>query len=214
MLTRTRIKICGITRLDDALLAATLGADALGFIFYRRSPRYIDPADARAIIDRLPPFVTPVAVLVDEPLAGINAIMAGSGCRVAQLHGDESPQLLEQLDWPVIKAISVASADDLARIANYPGARAILLDTKVTGAYGGTGVAFDWRIARAARSFGRPLILAGGLTPDNVADALRIAAPDMLDISSGVESAPGRKDPLRLQQFFATLLHAGIRDDG
>lgn len=208
MRARTRIKICGITNPADAQLAAELGADALGFIFFRRSPRYLDPVAARVIIDALPPFVTPVAVIVNALPAEIDEIMMHSGCRVAQLHGHESPDAVATCHWPVIKALSVATADDLTPIADYPAARAILLDTKVTGEYGGTGVTFDWEIARAAHAYQRPLILAGGLTPDNVADALRIVAPAAIDISSGVEIAPGRKDHDRLQQLFAAVRSA------
>ena len=205
MATRVRVKICGMTRLDDALLAAELGADALGFIFYPRSPRYLDPAAARAIIDRLPPFVTPVAVCVNEPLAVVNDIMTRSGCRLAQLHGDEPPAYLEALPWPAMKGLAVATAADLAPIAGYGHARAILLDTKVAGAYGGSGAAFDWQLARAARAYGRPIVLAGGLSPDNIAEAMRIAQPDAVDVNSGVELAPGQKDADRLQYLFAAM---------
>ena len=200
-----RVKICGITNLEDALLAAELGADALGFIFFPRSPRYLTPAAARAIIDALPPFVTPVAVVVDEPAEAIEEIMAKSGCRVAQLHGQEPPAMLECLRWPAIKAVSVSSADDLTALERYPAARAFLLDTRVEGLHGGTGKTFDWTIAREARRYSKPIILAGGLTPENAAEAIRVAAPDAVDIGSGIERSPGRKDVERMRALFDAI---------
>jgi phosphoribosylanthranilate isomerase len=208
MTARVRVKICGITNREDALLAVELGADALGFIFYPRSPRYLDPAAARAIIDVLPPFVTPVAVLVNESAATIADIMRRSGCRVAQLHGDEPPALLETLAWPVIKGLPVAAPADLVALDRYPAARALLLDTKVAGQYGGTGATFDWTLARDAKACGRPIILAGGLTPDNIADAIRVAHPHAVDLSSGVELSPGKKDPEKLRRLFAAINEA------
>ena len=178
---RIRTKICGITRREDARLAAALGADALGFVFAAGSPRCVTPEAARAIIDALPPFVTPVAVLVDEPLARIREIMAASGCRVAQLHGSEPPALLDALEWPAVKALSVATAEDLAPLSSYPNARAFLLDTKVAGRHGGTGQTFDWTLARRAAGGGTPIILAGGLNPENIVAAIRTAAPYGID---------------------------------
>ncbi len=202
---RTRVKICGITNLDDALLAVELGADALGFIFFRGSPRYVTPPTARRIIDRLPPFITPVAVVVNESLATVSEIMAASGCQIAQLHGDEPPEYLERLAWPAIKGVSITTAQDLGVLQRFGHARAILLDTKVAGQYGGTGTVFDWRIADQAREYGRPIILAGGLSPENIAEALRIAKPVAIDVSSRIESAPGRKDSARMRALFAAI---------
>jgi len=208
-MTRTRVKICGITNIDDAGLAVELGADALGFIFVRKSPRCIKPAAARRIIDALPPFVIPVAVTVNEPLEALQAIMTESGCRVAQLHGEEPPELLDELGWPAVKGISILSPDDLAAIARYPKARAVLLDTRVAGQHGGTGQSFDWRIAREAQRFGKPVILAGGLSPDNIAGAIHIAQPFMVDISSRIECEPGKKDPELMRRLFAAVAECG-----
>ncbi|MHB9130595.1 MAG: phosphoribosylanthranilate isomerase [Armatimonadota bacterium] len=197
--------MCGITNLDDALLAVELGADALGFIFFRQSPRYIAPDAVRPIIDRLPPFVTPVAVVVNESIAAVNRIMAMSGCQVAQLHGDEPPEYLAQLAWPVIKGISIATIQDLDSLSRYQQARAILLDTKVVGQYGGTGATFDWEIARRAQQFGRPIILAGGLSPENITEALQVAEPDAIDVSSSIEREPGKKNPERMRRLFTAV---------
>ena len=202
---RTRIKICGITRVEDALCAAELGADALGFIFYPRSPRYIAPTAARAIINALPPFVTPVAVMVNSTPGEIVEAMAASGCQALQLHGATADVLLAQYAFPVIRACSVAVPEDLEPLAHYPSARAFLLDTKREGQYGGTGAIFDWQLAGQARSFGRPIILAGGLTPENVGAAIRTAAPYAVDVNSGIEIAPGIKDPQRLSALFAAV---------
>jgi len=204
-MSRVRVKICGITTLSDALLAAELGADMLGFIFYAKSPRAIEPAAARAIIDRLPPYVTPVAVVVNESVEAVRRILDESGCLVAQLHGDESSAFLEALGRPAMRAVAVAEMADLDAIPHYPLARAILLDTKVPGQSGGTGRTFDWHIAREARRYGRPIVLAGGLCPENIADAIRIAQPDAVDISSGIEAAPGRKEHEKMRQLFAAI---------
>lgn len=204
-MARLRMKICGITNLEDALLACELGADALGFIFFSQSPRAITPRAARTIIDELPPYVTPVAVVVNESVAAVSEIMAVSRCRVAQLHGEEPPDYLERLAWPAVKGFSVATTQDLDVMGRYTLARGFLLDTKVAGQYGGTGMSFDWRLAREAKKFGRQVILAGGLSPENVAEALLIAQPDAIDVGSRVEREPGRKDPERLRALFAAV---------
>lgn len=204
-MARTRVKICGITNLEDALAAVRLGADALGFIFVAASPRCITPEAARAIIDRLPPYVTPVAVTVNAPRPELDAIMARSGCQLAQVHGDEPPAYLDALPFPAVKAIAVADAADLAVLPCYPHARAFLLDTKKPGHYGGTGQTFDWGIIHAAPPIPQPIILAGGLTPDNIVEAIRIAHPYAVDVSSGVEREPGRKDHDKLAALFAAV---------
>ncbi len=206
---RIRVKICGITNAEDAGLAVALGADALGFIFYPRSPRYLTPAAARAIIDALPPFVTPVAVVVNEPVAAVREMLTQSGCQVAQLHGDEPPAYLDDLGWPAIKGISVGSEADLQSLAAYRTARAILLDTRVAGQRGGTGETFDWRLARTSQRCGRPIILAGGLKPENITEAITVADPYAVDVSSGVEREPGRKDHARLRALFTAISAAG-----
>ncbi len=205
MVRRTRVKICGITNLTDALLAVELGADALGFIFFRHSSRFIAPTTARLIIDQLPPFVTPVAVSVNESIAAVSEVMAISGCQIAQLHGEEPPDFLYRLAWPAIKGVSIATMQDLAVLGRYQHARALLLDTKVAGQFGGTGTTFDWQLAREARKFGRPIVLAGGLAPENVVEALQVAQPDAIDVGSRIEREPGRKDHARMRELFAVI---------
>lgn len=195
-----RVKICGITNWDDAAEAVELGADALGFVM-APSPRRIEPEQGRAIIDRLPPFVATVGVLVAGPLDGAIARLTESGCRIAQLHGDWPPEASAALrPWPVIRAVKVRAADDLAHL-QVDDAAAILLDAYQDGLEGGTGTTFDWTLAQAASVRGKPIILAGGLTADNVAEAVRTVRPYAVDVSTGVESAPGRKDPEKIRRF-------------
>ena len=200
LIGRTRIKICGMTNRDDALAAAALGADAVGFVF-APSPRRIEPREARAIVAGLPPFVTPVAVFVDAPLDAITEAMEISGCRVAQLHGSEPPALIEQLCWPAVKALRVRAGEDLDAISDYAGAAAILLDAYVEGKQGGAGETFEWGLAAEAQRFKRPIILAGGLEADNVAAAIARVRPFAVDVSSGVEARPGEKDHDRMARF-------------
>ena len=204
----TKIKICGITNLDDALLAADLGADALGFIFYAKSPRSISPEAAREIIAGLPPFVLTVGVFVDEPLETVQAIAATARLDWVQLHGSEPPDYCAALDRNVMKVISVADINSLRAMAAYQGVvRALLLDTHKVGAKGGTGEVFDWSLAVRAKQYG-PIVLAGGLNPDNVAAAVYTVAPAAVDVASGVEAAPGLKDPARLRAFIARAREA------
>jgi len=199
-LTAVRVKICGVTRLEDALAAARLGADAVGFNFWPRSKRYLPPGAALAIVRRLPPFVTAVGVFVDPTLDEVVRAAADSGIGVAQLHGDETPELCRSLPLPVLKAIRVADASSLDLLAVYETAvQGFLLDSASSG-YGGSGTAFDWSLAaRAARE--RPVVLAGGLHPGNVAEAVRAVRPWGVDVASGVESAPGVKDPEKMRAF-------------
>ncbi|OGP70354.1 MAG: N-(5'-phosphoribosyl)anthranilate isomerase [Deltaproteobacteria bacterium RBG_13_58_19] len=206
------IKICGITNLEDALLAAELGADALGFIFYPPSPRSIEPDAARDIIAKLPPFVSTVGVFVDEDAALIKELAASVGLDWLQLHGKETPEYCRTLGRRVIKSFRIRDENSLASLAAYRGAvQAMLLDTYKKGLVGGTGETFDWDLARRARQYG-PIILAGGLTPENVAQAIAIAQPQAVDVASGVEAAPGKKDPEKLRAFFAAM--KGIRGGG
>ena len=194
-----RVKICGITRPEDALAAAEAGADAIGLVF-APSPRRVTPEQAAAILAALPPFVTPVALFVDEPPERIRRIVQPLGIRTVQLHGDESPAVaLELRDLCVIKAFRIGAEADLAPLAGYPAA-ACLLDSQVAGRRGGTGVAFDWRLAAQAARHSR-IILAGGLRPENVAEAIRLVRPYGVDTSSGVESEPGRKDSAKVRAF-------------
>ena len=197
-----RIKICGITNLADALLAAELGADALGFIFYPQSPRKVEPEMARAIIAQLPPFVAAVGVFVDEEAAMVRYLAARVGLEWVQLHGQESPEYCRGLGCKVIKGFRIRDEASLRLLADYQGvAQALLLDTYKPGQAGGTGESFDWRLAREARKYGR-IILAGGLRPENVAQAIAAAQPDAVDAASGTEASPGKKDPVKLRAFF------------
>jgi len=195
-----RIKICGITNWDDAAEAVELGADALGFVM-APSPRQIEPQQARTIVDRLPPFLATVGVLVAGPLDDAVAKLTQSGCRIAQLHGEWPSEVWARLrPWDVIRAVNVRGEDDLARL-RVSDAAAVLLDTYHEGLQGGTGVTFDWSLAQAASVSGKPIILAGGLTADNVAEAIRTVRPYAVDVSTGVESAPGRKDAEKMRRF-------------
>lgn len=198
-----KVKICGITRLEDALFAAGQGVDALGFVFAPSSPRYIDPDAAGCIVRSLPPFVTPVGVFVDEQREEILRAIAIAGIRCLQLQGDEPPGETEGYPVPVIKGFRVGRTFDPQLLRSYLTA-AHLLDAQVAGTHGGTGKTFDWNIAVQAKEHGR-IILSGGLTPENVAEAARTVRPYAVDVSSGVESLPGVKDPERILRFIRAL---------
>jgi len=198
-----RVKICGITNVDDALHACACGADALGLVFYEKSPRCLTPEAARGIIDGLPPFVTSVGLFVNETPARIRQVVDFCGLDVIQLHGDEGPGDCEFAPRQVIKALRVKDAASLAGHETYA-VSALLLDAWVAGAYGGTGERFNWELA-AAVARQRPVVLAGGLTPENVAAAVRIVRPYGVDVSSGVEATPGRKDPAKVEAFIRNV---------
>jgi phosphoribosylanthranilate isomerase len=202
----TRVKICGITAWDDARLSVDLGASALGFNFYPLSPRAISPADAWNIIRRLPPFVEAVGVFVNWPPLVVNALARALRLHTVQLHGGESPEEVHALarTHRVIKAVQVKQGFRLGSLARFRHAEGILLDGFTRGLHGGTGRTLDWNLGRAARRYGR-IILAGGLTPENVAEAIRVAEPYAVDVASGVEARPGRKDPARLRALFAAV---------
>jgi phosphoribosylanthranilate isomerase len=195
-----KIKICGITNLEDAQLAAELGADALGFIFYPKSPRYIRVTDAANICHRLPPFVTKVGVFVDELEYEIEKALGECLLTALQFHGDEPPGFCQKFAAKAIKAIRVRAAESLRAAAEYD-VDALLLDTYTDAQRGGTGMAFDWSLAVQAKQFGPPIILSGGLNADNVSEAIRAVQPYAVDVSSGVEREPGRKDPDKLRRF-------------
>lgn len=198
-LRRTRIKICGITRAEDAAHASSLGVDALGFVFYPASPRYIAPADAAAIIRNLPPFVSAVGLFVNATQSEIDAVLDHCPLDVLQLHGDESPAFCRAQRRRVIKAVAVREAADVARIADYD--CPVLLDAKAPpGVYGGTGTSFDWSLVEGVRHV-HPLILAGGLDGANVARAMAVRQWHALDVSSAVELSPGIKDAGRMLDF-------------
>jgi phosphoribosylanthranilate isomerase len=200
-----KVKICGITNLEDALLAADLGADALGFIFYPPSPRSITVDAARTIIAQLPPFVTTVGVFVDEDPARVKELAAAVGLDWLQLHGKETPEYCRSLDRRVIKAFRIKDENSLDELAPYQGAaQALLLDTYKKGQVGGTGETFNWNLALEAKKYG-PIILAGGLTAANVSEAISVAQPVAVDVASGVEVSPGKKDPEKLKAFFAAI---------
>lgn len=203
-----RIKICGITSKDDALAAVEAGADALGFNFYPRSPRYVAPSLARAIIEALPSEVLCVGVFVDEASPEAVARLASeSGVAAVQLHGDESPEYCAALRGRgVIKALRVGESFAPEAALNYP-ADAVLLDSFSRRAHGGTGETFDWSLARRTRELVPKLYLAGGLTPENVGRAVRAVRPFAVDVCSGVELAPGRKD-VGLMRKFASAARA------
>ncbi|MHB9072104.1 MAG: phosphoribosylanthranilate isomerase [Desulfobaccales bacterium] len=200
-----RIKICGITNVEDALLAAELGADALGFIFYPKSPRCVTPDAAREIIAQLPPFVMSVGVFVDEEAAVVQYLAVRAGLDWVQVHGGESPAYCRSLGRRVIKGFRIKDESSLKDLEPFQGAvQAFLLDTYKKGQVGGTGETFDWRLAREAKRYGQ-VILAGGLNPGNVAQAIKIAQPQAVDTASGTEAAPGKKDPEKLRAFFSAL---------
>lgn len=196
---RVRIKICGITNLGDALKVVEYGADALGFVFYNGSPRYIQPEKAAEIIRGLPPFVSKVGVFVNEAPHEILRIASLTGIDTIQLHGDEKP---ESIVYPhkIIKAIRVRELIDLEPLKEFKRVDAFLLDTYTPEAFGGTGQIFNWDIAVEAKRFGR-VILAGGLTPDNIERAIRWVHPYGVDVSGGVEKEKGIKDHKKLKAF-------------
>jgi phosphoribosylanthranilate isomerase len=198
-----KVKICGITNKDDALCAIELDADALGFIFVESSPRYVPPGDAKEIIRILPPFVVPVGVFVNTTRNKIYRIAEETGIRCAQLHGDEPPEEMIGLAVPAYKSFRVDGNFNPEVVRRYPGP-AYLLDTYAESARGGTGETFDWTIAAQAKAYGR-IILAGGLRPENIAEAVRKVRPYAVDINSGVETSPGKKDWKKLRQLFSIL---------
>jgi phosphoribosylanthranilate isomerase len=198
------VKICGITRLEDAEAAVAAGAGAIGFIFWPASPRFIDPHRARVIAAALPPFVTPVGVFVNQPLDYVNGVASLVRLGVVQLHGDESPQFANAVARPVMKAVSIGKAD----VRLWPARVRLLLDVHDPLARGGTGRTIDWTAAAELASE-REIVLAGGLKPENVADAVARVRPFGIDVSSGVERSPGIKDHQRLRALFEAVHDTG-----
>lgn len=195
----TKVKICGITSLGDALLAVDAGADALGFVFFEKSPRYLGPEAAAGIIAKIPALVQIVGLFVNAELDFVNRTADSCGLDIVQLHGEESPAYCRMVRRRVMKAFRVRGPESLAALPDYQVA-AYLLDAYSPNAYGGTGEVFDWDCAVAAKERG-PIVLAGGLNPDNVARAVATVAPYAVDVSSGVESSPGQKDPEKVRRF-------------
>jgi phosphoribosylanthranilate isomerase len=201
-----KIKICGITNFDDALAAAEAGVDALGFNFYKKSPRYIEPAKAAEIIGQLPPFVVPVGVFVNEREDSIRDVMFTTGIKVLQFHGDERPEFCGRFAARAIKAFQVKDKESLKQLVHYH-VSALLLDSYRDGVRGGTGTTFDWHLAVVAKTFGR-VILAGGLTPDNVAEAVKLVQPYAVDVAGGVEQDKGIKDHRQVKKFVSEVRKA------
>ncbi len=199
-----RIKICGITRYSDAKAAASLGVDALGFIFYEKSPRHISPESAATIIAQLPPFISRVGVFVDESPEKVIAIARAAGIDTLQLHGIESPSYCARMPLPVIKAFSINQGTDLSVLDQYRTA-GFLLDTWSLDHRGGTGKTFDWSIAAEACRKSDRIILAGGLNPGNIEEAIETVHPYGVDINSGVEIRPGEKNPHKMRQLVQAI---------
>ncbi len=196
----TRIKICGITRVEDGLAAARAGADAIGLVFAEKSPRRVSPEQARGIADALPPFITTVALFVNAAPRDVERVIAQVRPACLQFHGEETPDYCASFGLPWLKAVRVRPGVDLLQFAaRYGGAQGLLLDAYSPAAHGGTGERFDWGLIPA--DMPRPVVLAGGLRPANVAEAVRVARPWAVDVSSGVESAPGIKDGSKVAAF-------------
>lgn len=196
-----RVKICGITSEGDAQAAVAAGADALGFVFYEKSPRYVTPAQARGIMATLPPFTLRVGVLVNPSVELVKEVLE-AGIQVLQFHGEESPEICRAQRVPVIKGFRLQDELSLLSCRDYHGLP-WLLDSYVAGQPGGTGAAFNWDLAVKAKASNATIILAGGLTPDNVAEAIRRVRPYAVDVSSGVETAPGKKDAAKMKALVA-----------
>lgn len=206
---RTRIKICGITRAEDAQIAVQAGADALGFVFYPPSPRYVAPARAASIVAAVPAFVCTVGLFVNHDAESVRQMLAEVSLDLLQFHGDEPPSFCRQFGKPYIKAVRVKSDTNLVQYAlDFHDAKALLLDAFVEGVPGGTGEAFDWNLL--PRDFSKPIILAGGLTPENVEHAIRLTQPYAVDVSGGVELSKGIKSADKIAAFIKGVSNATV----
>ena len=211
-MSRTRVKICGITRVEDAAAAIRAGADALGFVFYTKSPRYVSPAQAAKIINGLPVFVSKVGLFVNADALEVQQILAECPLDLLQFHGDETPEYCESFAKPYMKAIRMRNDVNIAdAMGVYASASAILLDSYKPGVPGGTGESFDW--ARFPANSSQPLVLAGGLRPENAGAAIASCQPYALDVSGGVETAPGIKSALAMTRFIEAVSLADRRED-
>ncbi len=202
-----RTKICGITNIEDARVAVAAGADALGFLLYRKSPRYVDPMMVQQIVAQLPPFVLPVGVFVNEEIKIVRDLMDTCGLALAQLHGDESATYCRELSRPVLKALRLKDRSTFVALAEFQAmveVRGFVLDALSEEVYGGTGQVVDWSLARQAAQ-AATVILAGGLTPENVVQALLAVQPYGVDVSSGVEVTPGKKDHEKVRAFLRAV---------
>lgn len=202
-MSRTRIKFCGLTRAEDVRAAVALGVDAVGFVFTRRSRRFVEPSEVRALRGELPPFVDVVALFMDDEAEWIERVVSVVQPDLLQFHGEETPEFAARFGRPYLKAVPMASVADAAAYARrYAGARGFLLDSHASGGVGGTGAAFDW--SKSPR-LERPVVLAGGLDARNVGEAIALLRPHAVDVSSGIESAPGLKDAVKMQAFVAAV---------
>lgn len=198
----TKIKICGLTNLEDARAAVKFGADALGFIFTKKSPRQVSPEKVSEIICTLPPFITYVGLFVNESPVKVKEIAEKCRLDALQFHGEESPEYCRQFDRKVIKVFRIKNEDSFKMIAQYQEVDAYLMDAYKEGVPGGTGEVVNWDlVVQAAVKFDKPLILAGGLTLDNVAEAVDKVKPYAVDVSSGIEKEPGKKDHKKMEEF-------------
>lgn len=208
-MTAPRIKICGMTRVEDALAAARLGAHAIGLVFFAGSPRVVTPQRARDIIAALPPFVVPVGLFVNADAQTVRAAIAAAPVQTLQFHGDESPQYCASFGLPYLRAVRVKPGVDLLQYArDFHTARGLLLDAYVDGVHGGTGATFDWSLI--PRDLPLPVVLSGGLHAENVAEAVRRVRPWAVDVSSGVEAAKGIKDVRKMEAFMTGARNAGV----
>lgn len=206
---RTRTKICGITRLEDAKASVRAGCDALGFVFYKESPRYIALDDFKVIVKELPPFVTKTGLFVNADPAEIEEAIQSGLVNVLQFHGDETPDFCRQFNFPYIKAVAVSSSVDLIQYAkDFHDAEALLLDTYHEHLKGGTGQTFDWNLI--PQTLSKPIVLAGGLTVDNVKEAIKKVKPYAVDVSGGVEESKGIKNSLKIQAFIKETQDAAV----
>lgn len=211
---RIRTKICGITRVEDALIAAQAGVDAIGLVFYGKSPRAVSIAQAQEIVAALPPFVTSVGLFVNAAQSEVNAVLDALPLDTLQFHGDESPAECERYTRPYFRALRMQPGVDIAKLAaQYTNAEGILLDAWVPGIHGGTGERFDW--AQIPEDLAKPLILAGGLNADNVTQAMQQVQPWAVDVSGGVEVSKGLKDADKMRKFlYAVQIENARRCDG
>ena len=200
---RTRVKICGITNVEDARCAVEAGTDALGFVFFSGSKRFIEPEKAAEIISKVPSLVACVGVFVNAPMGEVDRIVKLTRISAVQFHGDESPEFVRLCPYPSYKAFRVTDGFSFESIKTYP-SDTFLLEPYAEGEFGGTGNAMDWTIASRAREYGN-LILAGGLSPDNIEDAITSVRPYAVDVNSGVECSPGKKDHDRIEELFQIL---------
>lgn len=204
-----RVKICGITRVEDALSCARLGADAIGLVFYASSPRNVTVEQARAILAALPPFITTVGLFVDAQAVEVQAVLDQLPLDVLQFHGNEPVQYCRSFGRPYLKALRVKPGVDLVQYASaYSGARALLLDAHIEGVAGGSGQTFDWSLIPPRLPL--PVVLSGGLSPDNVAEGIRRIQPAAVDVSSGVEAAKGIKDTEKISAFMQGVRNASL----